>query len=500
MPAAVAAAVGLLLLWVPITHGVRLQGALAGAVLVACAAVAWIAAARYRSDRDPQGLFMAVGFAVIAAQAVIFGIWWPQAHGPPVFAVTEGTSLVAYTPWPQSPVAPYAWLFGLLLAGILLTLGTPWWDRRGRRPVDPLRVTVLALAVVAVGDVAISIGFSDVATGIDKGIIAADPPGVILAALAAVALAVACLRQLRPGASALRGWLGASLAIAATIPLAQALRPTFGLDVIRWTDLAALAVPLIALGGLLAEQRAESSLLRRASDRAVAVIEGRAEVASMIAHDVRGPIGTITGLATTTRKMYDRLGDAERLEFIGMIETESSRLLALVDQIALALKIDAGSISFLTRVRDVAPVVRRGVEAADTTGHPIHVEAPADIEAPVDEKWVAEAVRQAVENAAKFSPDGAPITVILRRDAQGDVVIEVIDRGPGIPAERREALFEQFGSWRPPGYEQQQGSGLGLFIVRGIARGLQGDARLTDAPEGSSTMLAIRLPGEGMAP
>ena len=76
-------------------------------------------------------------------------------------------------------------------------------------------------------------------------------------------------------------------------------------------------------------------------------------------------------------------------------------------------------------------------------------------------------VRQLVDNAAKFSPPDAPIHVVARVE-DGAATIEVVDAGPGIPPERRDDVFDKYPNWRPDGYEQEAGSGLGLFLVRGI--------------------------------
>jgi signal transduction histidine kinase len=255
--------------------------------------------------------------------------------------------------------------------------------------------------------------------------------------------------------------------------------------------------PPLALSSLLvfvlASLRLESTRLRRASDRAAEVMEGRAEIAAAIAHDVRGPVGTIKGLATTTRKSYDRLDDDQRLEFVGMIETESARLLRLVDQVAVALKVDAGTLDLSPRLQEVAPLVElalRELEGADR----VQVDADTAAEAAVDPRWFAEAVRQGLDNALGFSPGEAPVDLTLRAVGE-DVVVEIADRGPGIPPERREELFEKFVRWRPAGYEDRQGSGLGLFVARGIARAHGGDASLDAAPEGG-TMLRLRFPRE----
>jgi signal transduction histidine kinase len=89
-----------------------------------------------------------------------------------------------------------------------------------------------------------------------------------------------------------------------------------------------------------------------------------------------------------------------------------------------------------------------------------------------------------LDNVAMFSQPDAPIEVRAFRGPDGSVVIEIADHGPGIPAARRPSLFRRGVRWRPPGYEQTSGTGVGLFVARAHVIGQGGDIRLEDRPEG----------------
>ena len=234
-----------------------------------------------------------------------------------------------------------------------------------------------------------------------------------------------------------------------------------------------------------------------ATDRATQVMEGRAEIASIVAHDVRGPAGTIRSIAGSLRTSYQRLGDPERLEFVGMIEQESLRLLRVADQMSLGLKTDAGTLAFTFVKRDLEGPVLQGLHDAEVGDREVTVQVDTDLRASIDARWLAEAVRQGIENALKFSPADTPIDLTARRDGD-DALIEVADRGPGIPAEMREQVFEKFCRWRPHGYEDRSGSGLGLFIARSIAREHKGTASVVEAVLDGGTILQIRVPLEGV--
>jgi signal transduction histidine kinase len=236
---------------------------------------------------------------------------------------------------------------------------------------------------------------------------------------------------------------------------------------------------------------------RAPGDRADAheSLQSRAELVSKLTHEIRGPVSTIRGLTGTTLMHYERLSDDERKEFLQLIRHEADRLERAVEQVALVLKLDAGSVRFDMRTHDLGRLVREAALGAETGDHPLEVDVAEGVEARADGTHIGSLVRQLIDNAMTFSPPDTPIDVRLRREGN-DAAIEVIDRGPGIPQDKREVVFERFADWRPPGYEDRPGTGLGLFICRAIARAHGGDASITDGPA-EGTMLIVRLPVEG---
>jgi signal transduction histidine kinase len=432
-----------------------------------------VAANSYRSRRDPAVLFMAVGSGAFAIEWFVYALSRTGA-GANGWLVSIGLYAIVLAP--------------LALAACLF-FTVPWRDRRGR---PPLRVRTVVLAVgLPLVTAAAAVAAED----------AAGPGQTQIRVLTGITVAIALVAASR---SIARGgwhaWLGGgSLALimsgaGAWLVFGSTLATSSGRGGLTWfTYMPSAAVGCILIG-VLAAQRADTSRMRRATDRATEVMEGRAEIASIVAHDVRGPAGTIRSVASSLRSSYERLGDAERLEFVGMIEQESLRVLRVADQMSLGLKADAATIPYTFTLRDVEGPVLQGLHEAEIGAREVHVEADSDVLAPVDGRWIAEAVRQGVDNALKFSPDDDPIELRVRSD--GDLAtIEIEDRGPGVPPEMRESVFEKFSRWRPRGYEDVSGSGLGLFIVRSIARAHGGDASLTSG-NGAGTILAIHLPTE----
>jgi signal transduction histidine kinase len=214
-----------------------------------------------------------------------------------------------------------------------------------------------------------------------------------------------------------------------------------------------------------------------------------------LAHEVRGPVTTLRGLAGTALAHYEGLTDTERRDFLELIRTEADRLERAVEQVALALRLDAGSVRSDVGAHDAVSVVRAVVETEDPGEHPIEVRAGAPVEASFDPSHLTTIVRELIRNAVLYSPGHAPVVVAVRKDGD-DATVEVSDRGPGIPRDRREEVFERFARWRPAGYETVPGAGLGLFIARALVTAQGGSISIEDAP-GGGTMLTLRLPGVG---
>jgi signal transduction histidine kinase len=221
----------------------------------------------------------------------------------------------------------------------------------------------------------------------------------------------------------------------------------------------------------------------------------RAGLVSMVSHELRGPISTIKGLAVTTRTYYDQLPDDEKREFLGLIEQEADRMLEIVSQTSLAMKLSAGVLPLQRGPADLAAIVREGIGAAGL-GDDRRVDLDLDeVTIDGDRTQLVEVVRQVVQNAGEYSPPDEPIAVSLALEGD-DAIIRIVDRGPGIPEDKREHVFTTFPNWRPPGYEEVQGTGLGLFISQALVAEHRGQISVDGAP-GGGTMLRIRLPRGG---
>ncbi len=259
---------------------------------------------------------------------------------------------------------------------------------------------------------------------------------------------------------------------------------------------ATIASVLGVAAGLLLASAGWALALRRWSRRTPpAGAPERAELLSKIAHELKNPIMSVKGLAATGSRLYASMSDEERREFFQLIDSEATRLQSIAEATSTALKIDAGAIAYDLRSLDVGKLVQEVAWRARIGAHAMVVEADEGLTAPVDRARLAEVIAHLIENAAKYSPPDAPIEVRAYR-VDGGIAIEVADRGPGIPPEHRGSVFEKYASWRPPGYEETPGAGLGLFICRAHLKAHGGRIDIVDEQD-RGTMLRVTLPAGG---
>jgi signal transduction histidine kinase len=219
-----------------------------------------------------------------------------------------------------------------------------------------------------------------------------------------------------------------------------------------------------------------------------------ADMTSKIGHELKNPIMSVKGLASSGMRLYEAMNDEERLEFFRLIDEEANRLKLIADEISTTLRIEVGQLSYQVQDEDLAALVQEVAWRTPSGQHAMVVEVENGLTAAIDRTRMSEVIGHLLDNASKFSPPDAPIEVRAYRSPDRNAVVEVVDRGPGIPAEIREGLFEVFSEWRPPGYEQTPGAGLGLFICGAHLKAMAGRIDIEDGRD-TGTVLRVTLPG-----
>jgi PAS domain S-box-containing protein len=216
----------------------------------------------------------------------------------------------------------------------------------------------------------------------------------------------------------------------------------------------------------------------------------KSDFVSTVSVQLRTPLTSIYGFAQTLLRADVAFSDVERRTFLEFIARESERLTTIVDALLNAAKLDSGDLAVTLEATDVDSVVREVVGAASTSsnGHRIVAEVGAErCRAQADPEKLRQVLEQLVSNALKYSPSGGTVTVSATRRADA-IEIAVADEGEGIPASERDRIFSRFYTGGTG-----QGTGLGLFIARGLVREM-GGRMWVESEEGEGARFAFELP------
>ncbi|RDD88031.1 sensor histidine kinase KdpD [Streptomyces parvulus] len=240
--------------------------------------------------------------------------------------------------------------------------------------------------------------------------------------------------------------------------------------------------------------------LREEADRARALAEGnriRTALLAAVSHDLRTPLAGIKASVTSLRSDDVAWSDEDQAELLEGIEAGADRLDHLVGNLLDMSRLQTGTVTPLIReidVDEVAPMALGGVP-----------EGSAELDIPetlpmvaVDAGLLERALANLVENAVKYSPDDRGVLVTASALADR-VEVRIVDRGPGVPDEAKERIFEPFQRYgdAPRG----AGVGLGLAVARGFAESMGGTLNAEDTPGGGLTMvLTLRAAGAPAAP
>ena len=186
---------------------------------------------------------------------------------------------------------------------------------------------------------------------------------------------------------------------------------------------------------------------------------------------------------------------------VDIIARESQRLIHLVENVLRFARAERQLDSLALRPHHLAPIVESAVESfrllAESRSVVLRRELDATVVAAVDPNAIRQIVLNFLDNAIRYGPTKQTVAISVSR-AAGHARIAVSDEGPGIPAAERERLWEPFvrGS-RATADVSSTGCGIGLSIVRDLARRMRGRCGIDDSPRG--TTMFVELPATGMS-
>lgn len=243
-----------------------------------------------------------------------------------------------------------------------------------------------------------------------------------------------------------------------------------------------------------ASRAAEIDALSRAFEEMRVALEGKAYVeryTQALAHEFKAPLSAIRGAAEL---LGENPPEPDRQRFLANLRAETERLQRIVDRLLELAALESRRAEVMSEV-DLVDIVTEAHDAAQPAAATRGISLSLSIDAPARVRGeaflIGQSIGNLVQNALDFTPRGGTVAVSLR-SAGGRAIVGVQDTGPGVPDYALEKIFDRFYSLPRPDTGRKS-SGLGLSIVREIARLHGGDATLENRPEGGARA-ELRLP------
>ena len=218
---------------------------------------------------------------------------------------------------------------------------------------------------------------------------------------------------------------------------------------------------------------------------------------SSVSHDLRSPLAVVAGAASTLLEKDASLDRPARLELLRTIHEETDRLERIIRNVLNLTRLESGAITVHKEWQPLEEII--GVilnRFSDRlTGRPLELKIPPDLPLiPFDTLLMEQVLSNLMENALRHTPTGTPVEITVTPQKSA-VMIEIADRGPGIPAHEEEAIFSKF----TRGTNTRMGAGIGLSICRVIVEAHGGRIWAENRPGGGAAFKFV-IPVEGTPP
>jgi signal transduction histidine kinase len=227
----------------------------------------------------------------------------------------------------------------------------------------------------------------------------------------------------------------------------------------------------------------------------------KSEFLANMSHELRTPLNAIIGFTQVLQqKLFGEVNEKQE-EYLEDIHGSANHLLALINDVLDLSKVEAGQVELEVATFSLREALERGVvmvrERAVKNGVRLAVEPSPEVElVEGDERRIRQVVFNLLSNAVKFTPEGGSVDVRSAR-RNGEVLVSVVDTGPGIAADDQERIFEEF-QQTEVGAEQKEGTGLGLALCRKLVE-LHGGRIWVESELGAGATFTFTLPAEESA-
>ncbi len=251
----------------------------------------------------------------------------------------------------------------------------------------------------------------------------------------------------------------------------------------------------LAAQAALALERARLQAERESALRRADREQLRNALLSSVSHDLRTPLGAITGAASSLLDPGSGLREEDRRELLLTIFEEAERLHRLVTNLLDITRLESGTLQVRKEWVPLEEIVGSALARMENPlrGREVRLDLPEAL-VPVDPVLLEQVLVNLLDNAAKYSPEGQPLEVEARQE-QGRLTLTVSDHGPGIAAGEEERIFDKLARGSTP--SNRPGAGLGLAICRGIVHAHGGHIRAANRPQGGARF-SLTLPTEGV--
>ncbi|HEY4397747.1 MAG TPA: GAF domain-containing sensor histidine kinase [Acidimicrobiia bacterium] len=232
---------------------------------------------------------------------------------------------------------------------------------------------------------------------------------------------------------------------------------------------------------------------RESAEQLALLDRQKGEFLALVSHELRTPLTAVKGFVDTVLEHWQTLPDPRRRELLDRASSNADELNRLVGQLLDFARLDAADVRMHPRRIHVCVEIANVLEnlAPVLAEHPVEMDIPAGAEVVADPKAFADVLTNLLTNAAKFSPDSAPITV--RAEADGaDLVLSVTDHGVGIPLDEQARVFDRFYQ-SPSNLPSQRGTGIGLTIAKRFTE-MQGGRISVMSEPGLGTTFFVSMP------
>ena len=278
----------------------------------------------------------------------------------------------------------------------------------------------------------------------------------------------------------------------------------FAVSLAAWLAVRRLALAPLAQAKADLDATAQQLAQSNASLRQAALIADEANSAkskflAIVSHELRTPLNAVIGFSDMLRmETFGKLGDPRYREYADHINEAGRHLLAIINDILDASKIEAGALEMEDELIEIAAVTERILplvrDKASASGVTLFVSLPPRLPAlRADRRRVAQILINLLSNAVKFTPAGGRVEVAAALDAAGGIVLSVADTGIGIAAKDMALVLAPFGQVASAMSRQHSGTGLGLPLTKALVE-LHGGELSLDSMPGVGTTVRCRFP------